>query len=90
MLTFFRTTFIFSLLNVSYFSAAAEVRLPAIIGSHMVLPQNREVTIWGWASPREVVKIKAEWDTVTYTAAADFRTAQWSIKIKTRHYFFHQ
>ena len=61
----------------------AEVRLPAIIGSHMVLPQNREVNIWGWANPSEVVKIKTEWDTATYMVVADFRSARWSVKIKT-------
>ena len=78
-----RTILIFSLLNLSYFSATAEVRLPAIIGSHMVLPQNREVTIWGWAKPWEVVKIRAGWDTATYMGTTDFRTAKWELKINT-------
>ena len=61
----------------------AEIRLPAIIGSHMVLHQNSEVNIWGWADPTEKITVKSDWDTATYNVIADFRTAKWSIKIKT-------
>jgi sialate O-acetylesterase len=49
----------------------------------MVLPQNSEVNIWGWANPNEEIKIKAEWDTITYTTTTGNRTAKWKIKIKT-------
>ena len=31
--------------------AAAEVKLPAVFGDHMVLQQNVPVTVWGWADP---------------------------------------
>jgi sialate O-acetylesterase len=64
------------------FSAIANVRLPAIIGSHMVLQQNSKVTIWGWAEPGEKVKLKADWDTTTYTATGSF-AAKWSIQLQT-------
>ena len=37
--------------------AAAEVRLPAIFGDHMVLQQNVPVTVWGWADPGEKVTV---------------------------------
>ncbi len=61
----------------------ATIRLPGIIGSHMVLPQNREVTIWGWGNPNETVKVKVEWDTAVYTAVTNFRSVKWEVIIKT-------
>jgi sialate O-acetylesterase len=37
--------------------AKAEVTLPAIIGSHMVLESGMPLTIWGWASAGEEVTV---------------------------------
>ena len=36
-------------------SASADVRLPHIVSSHMVLQRDVPVTIWGWADPDEAV-----------------------------------
>lgn len=33
--------------------AQAEVRLPKIFGSHMVLQQGKPIQLWGWANPGE-------------------------------------
>jgi sialate O-acetylesterase len=70
------------LITCAYMQAKAMITLPAIIGSHMVLQQHSTITIWGWCSPQEEVKIKLGWDTTTYTAIGD-RNAKFSIKIKT-------
>ncbi len=35
----------------------AEVRLPHLIGDHMVLQRDQELRIWGWADPREKVTV---------------------------------
>ncbi|MEI9946475.1 MAG: hypothetical protein WDN26_19920 [Chitinophagaceae bacterium] len=48
-------------------SALAEVRLPAILGDHMVLQQNAMVKLWGWSEVRESIKITTTWDTTSYT-----------------------
>jgi hypothetical protein len=37
--------------------AHATVRLPALVGSHMVLQRGRPVPVWGWAAPGEKVSI---------------------------------
>ncbi|HJT35994.1 MAG TPA: sialate O-acetylesterase [Pirellulales bacterium] len=37
--------------------AMAAVKLPAIIGSHMVLQASSPLTIWGWADPGEDVMV---------------------------------
>lgn len=60
----------------------ADVRLPAVIASHMVLQQNAEVRIWGWCEPGEHVRVKASWDTATYTDNGSEK-ATWSVLIKT-------
>jgi len=36
----------------------AEVKLPAVIDSHMVLQRDVPLTIWGWADPGEAVTVK--------------------------------
>lgn len=62
--------------------ARADVRLPAIIGNHMVLQQNAEVNIWGWSEPGEKINITTTWDTLTYNTTGS-SGAKWSVKIKT-------
>ena len=37
--------------------ALAEVRLPAILGSHMVLQRDQPIHLWGWATPGEKVTV---------------------------------
>lgn len=39
-------------------SAQAEIRLPHVFGSHMVLQQQKPLIIWGWADPGETVKVQ--------------------------------
>lgn len=37
--------------------ARAEVRLPHVLGSHMVLQRDMEAPLWGWAEPGEAVTV---------------------------------
>ena len=39
----------------------ADVRLPKIVGSAMVLQQQSQVRIWGWADSGESVTVKCSW-----------------------------
>ena len=61
---------------------SAAIRLPALVGSNMVLQQNDSVTIWGWANPSEKVTVFTGWDnrTATVTTSGD---AKWALKIHT-------
>ena len=36
---------------------AAEVRLPRIFGSHMVLQQEKPLVFWGWSDPNETITV---------------------------------
>lgn len=60
----------------------AAIRLPSIIGSHMVLQQKSTVKLWGWSGPAENITIKVGWDTTTYKVVAS-RGARWVAEIKT-------
>ena len=41
-------------------TARADVKLPTVIGSHMVLQRDRPLPIWGWADAGEEVGIAQE------------------------------
>ncbi len=41
-------------------TARADVKLPAVLGSHMVLQRDRPLPIWGWAEPGEEVTVTFE------------------------------
>jgi len=47
----------------------ADVTLPKVIGSHMVMQRDRPLPIWGWAAPDEEVTVK--FDEATATTKAD-------------------
>jgi len=42
---------------ISTSGVSADVRLPTLIGDHMVLQRDSKVTIWGWADPGEEIRI---------------------------------
>lgn len=60
----------------------ANVSLPNIFGDNMVLQRNSEVKIWGWASPKEEIKLVSSWNNQEYKVTAN-NQAQWELKIKT-------
>lgn len=56
----------------------AELKLPAIIGDHMVLQQKQTNPIWGWDAPGTAVKVSFAGQTRTATAGPDGR---WTVKL---------
>lgn len=62
-------------------NAAAKVDLPEIIGDNMVLQQNTEVRLWGWADPRAAVKIEASWGAKCAVKSGD--DGRWEAMLKT-------
>ena len=59
----------------------AEVRLPRFFSDHMVLQQQTSNAIWGWANPRELIKVKSSWGAVA-SVKAD-ANGKWKIFLKT-------
>src|SRR3954471_14275805 len=70
-----------SLLFLTYCSRA-EVRLPAVIGDNMVLQQKSVVTLWGWGSAGEKIRVTTSWDNKTDSVVTN-RAAKWKIKVPT-------
>ena len=66
------------LLLVQVSPAAANVRLPAIFGSHMVLQQDSKIPVWGWADPGEAVSVALGDHTAKTTAGAD---GKWRVNL---------
>ena len=60
----------------------AQIRLPAIVSSGMVLQQNDSASLWGWGNPSEKILVTTSWNNQTDTAVVNNR-ANWKIKIKT-------
>ena len=42
-------------------TALSQIRLPAVIGSNMVLQQKSNVSLWGWGGPGEKIYISTGW-----------------------------
>jgi len=61
----------------------ADVRLPKILGSHMVLQRESEVKIWGWADPGEEVRVRCDWLDATQTTVAD-ADGNWLLRVATK------
>ena len=59
-------------------AAPAEVRLPSLVGSHMVLQRDVPARVWGWAAPGEAVRVSVGGASGGATAAGDGR---WSVDL---------
>ncbi|MGA0560664.1 sialate O-acetylesterase [Larkinella sp. VNQ87] len=59
-------------------AAWADVRLPKVFGSHMVLQRQKPVPVWGWADPNE--KVTVLFGPQTKTAKAD-KTGKWRLQL---------
>jgi len=55
--------------------AHATVRLPALVGSHMVLQRGQPVPVWGWAAPGE--KVSLTFRGKTYAASLPDASGRW-------------
>lgn len=74
-----KRAFVIIFLIMLQHSAMAQLKLPSVISSNMVLQQGREVNIWGWAAPGATVSVS--FLKKTYTTKADASGA-WKTKLK--------
>lgn len=63
-------------------TVSAAVRLPAILGSHMVLQQKATVNLWGWSNASEKIRILTDWTNTLYEVVAD-SGGRWRAPIQT-------
>ncbi|MDR1611125.1 MAG: sialate O-acetylesterase, partial [Candidatus Symbiothrix sp.] len=60
----------------------AGIKLPAILGDNMVLQQQSTVKLWGAASAKSKITVKASWNKKIYTATSDAE-GKWLANIET-------
>lgn len=75
-------TILTTLLTFAAISSFAEIRLPAVFSSNMVLQQQSDVTIWGWSSPGEKIFITTSWNNTTDSVNAT-AGANWKLSVAT-------
>ena len=63
-------------------TSKAEVSLPAIVSSNMVLQRNTTITLWGWADSEEALEITASWLKKPIKIAAD-HAGDWKVEVQT-------
>jgi sialate O-acetylesterase len=63
-------------------SAQAKVRLSHLVGDNMVLQQQTEARLWGWAKAGKEVKVTCSWNNDVYKAKAA-KDGSWIVKVKT-------
>ena len=56
---------------------SADVRLPRLIGSNMVLQRESQVRIWGWADPAEEVTVSTNWQSFTIKPVKADQNGKW-------------
>ena len=69
------------LLNI-FIAVKANISIPEIFSSNMVLQQNSEVTFWGWAKPFEPVVLFTSWNNNEVSTKAD-NQGTWKLVVKT-------
>ena len=73
-----KKSFLFILASSLAISAQAELRLPAIIGDHMVLQQKQANPIWGWDAPGTKVTVTFAGQTKSAEADAE---GKWTVSL---------
>src|SRR6185436_390436 len=63
-------------------TASASIRLPSFFSDNMVLQQQTDAAIWGWAEPNSSIQIISSWNKKKYTIKAD-AAGKWKTKIST-------
>lgn len=63
-------------------TANAKVKLPAFFSDNMVLQQQTECNIWGWAEPGKKIMVLTSWDKKGYPQTAR-KDGYFSVKVKT-------
>lgn len=73
---------LFSICIGSISTLHAQLRLPAVLSSGMVLQQKDSVTLWGWTSPGAKVFVTTGWNNATDSTTAT-HGATWKLKVLT-------
>lgn len=76
-----RYLLIFTLSLLFLSPTQGKIKLPAMIGNHMVLQQNSSVKLWGWADGKKVT-VTTSWNSRSYQTSVD-KDGTWLVKVDT-------
>ena len=65
-----------------HFTAKAQLRLANIFTDNMVLQQQTNAAIWGWATPGSTITLRSSWDNNLVKAKSD-ASGKWLAHLKT-------
>ncbi len=63
-------------------SLLASIHLPSFFGNNMVLQQQTNAAIWGWATPSKTVTVTTSWNHKKYSVKAD-GNGYWKLAVAT-------
>ncbi|MFY7839565.1 MAG: sialate O-acetylesterase [Lacibacter sp.] len=63
-------------------ASQATIKLPYFFSDNMVLQQQTDAAIWGWAKAGSTVKVSTSWNKASYSTKAD-ANGKWKVKVKT-------
>ena len=63
-------------------SSQAKVRLPHLLSDGMVIQQNTNANLWGWAKPKSEVTVSASWTAAKFHATAG-KDGKFIVKVST-------
>lgn len=75
-------SFILVILLLIGIPANSQIEVSSLFSDNMVLQQQAEVPVWGWAEKGEEIQLKTSWDSRTTTAKADAE-GRWNANIQT-------
>lgn len=63
--------------------AHAAIELPDIIGDNMIVQQNADARMWGWATPGSKVTVSASWAPKKKITAVTGNDGRWNLELPT-------
>lgn len=73
---------LFTILLALSWQLSAQIKLPKVIGSNMVLQQQTKVNLWGWAGKNKTIQVKASWLKQAVETKSDAE-GNWAVKLQT-------
>ncbi|MBT7065235.1 MAG: 9-O-acetylesterase, partial [Verrucomicrobia bacterium] len=71
------------LVLVSAVNLSAAVKLPAVVSDNMVLQQQSDARLWGWATPGEKVVVQGSWAKAFSKPVTADEEGRWKTSIRT-------
>ena len=76
------TKLLLLMLFIPWLGTHAELKLPSFFSDNMLLQQQSNANIWGWADAKALITLKTSWSNQTITTRAD-ENGKWNIKLST-------